>query len=335
MLAAEPASATPTTTALDTVGVTSTISSDITSTTAGVAVLQEFATNVAEVSPETAAKTPAQLQADYRVLQVDMKKVHAQASPGIPCTDVDGYANAKDVLVAPRGATGIRYEVDEDQARDPNYNPTLATNRCNLNIFWEEADTGDLDDPDASTATAPYTSKYASDCFARKRYYDNSFGSSVYASYNDACYGDYIVKYDGNPSWNYFTVKNMSSCKNYKATRLTSCGHGIQPYYPTSKGTRYWDDWAPTSDSTGDCRSKSVSVSAGPISVSGDYTHCEVQKIYKYAEAGKMSSYWKGMRDGTRATQHQVSVRYPQTAGYPHWSHWLNSDACLACVGTK
>lgn len=54
-----------------------------------------------------------------------------------------------------------------------------------------------------------------------------------------------------------------------------------------------------------------IGVSAGPISIGGDYTHCETQKIYKYAEDGKMSYYWKGKRDGTRATQHQVSVKYP------------------------
>lgn len=48
-----------------------------------------------------------------------------------------------------------------------------------------------------------------------------------------------------------------------------------------------------------------------------------------------MSSYWNGKRDGTRATQHQVSVKYPHIAGRPHWSHWLNSDACLGCVGIE
>ncbi|MFC8264054.1 hypothetical protein ACFUNF_42350 [Streptomyces sp. NPDC057291] len=315
--------------------VTLTNSVDITSTSA--TELQEFATNVADVAPEIAAKTPEQLKADYRVLQVDMAKVRTQVSPGIPCTDADGYTNKQDVLVAPRGVMNIRYELDEDQKMDPNYNPNLATNRCNINVVWDEADTGnENDDPDAGiSSTRPYELKYASDCFARKKHYEKFGDTSLYASWNDGCYGDYVVKYDGNESWNYYTVKNMSSCKNYKSNRLTSCGHGIKPYYPTSYGSRQWDDFAPTSDSTGDCRSQSISVSAGPISISGDYTQCETQKIYKYAEDGKMSSYWKGMRDGTRSTQHQVSVKYPQIAGRPHWSHWLNSDACIACIGIK
>jgi hypothetical protein len=328
-LVAHPAQAAETA-AVTTVSVASGNSADITTTTAGAAALQEFAAAVSEMSPETAAKSLNQLQTDYRVLQVDMAKVRSQVAPGIPCTNAEGYANTQDVLIAPRGALNIRYVVDEDQTMDPQYNPTDAANRCNVNILWDEADTGNPnDDPDTGTTARPYDYKYASDCFARKKYYVKSGDRNWYFSWNDGCYANWVVKYDGDRMWNYYTVKAMSSCKNVEVSRLTSCGHGIKQNKEQNLGAPQWDDWAPNADSVGDCRTKSVSVSSGPISISGDYTHCETQKIYKYSEAGKMSSYWKGKKDGTRGTQHQVAVKYPPSAGRPHWTHGLNSDGCL------
>ncbi|MFJ1975303.1 hypothetical protein ACIO93_42545 [Streptomyces sp. NPDC087903] len=329
VLASEPAHASATD-AVDTVRVTSANSGDITTTTAGAAALREFASKIAKASPGITAKTANQLEADYSVLQVDVEKVRSQVAPGVSCADADGYINTEDVLVAPRGVTNIRYEIDEDQELDPQDDPDAAANRCNTNIVWDEADTGGTnDDPDAGASTTrPYDYKYASDCFARKKHYKKDGDLNIYESWNDGCYADYVVRYDGNAAWNYYTVKSMSTCKNNQSNMLLSCGHGVKQNKAKNDGRPQWDDWAPNSDSTGDCRSKSISVSAGPISVGGSYTHCEKQKIYKYTEAGKMSSYWKDRRDGTRGTQHQISVKYPP-GSRPHWSHWLNSDACI------
>jgi hypothetical protein len=332
VLTSEPAHA-ETAAAVSMVGVNSANSADITATATGAATLQEFARNVAAMSPETAAKTPDQMQADYRVLQVDMEQVRSRMAPGGRCAGEDGAVHTQDLLIAPREATGIRYVSAEHLRLDTGWDPSGVADRCDVDVMWDEPHTGDPNDDTGVGANArPYEYRYASDCFARKKHYKVSGDLKIYMSWNDGCYANYVVRHDGNQSWNYYTVKSMSSCKNVQAKRLKSCGHGVKQNQAQNNGRPQWDDWAPIADSVGDCRTRSISVSAGPISVSSDYTHCEEQKIYKYAEAGKMSSYWKGKRDNTRGTQHQISVKYPQSAGRPHWTHWLNSDACL-CLG--
>ncbi|MEU9208661.1 hypothetical protein AB0D27_12090 [Streptomyces sp. NPDC048415] len=342
---------------LDSVSVTASNADNITGTAAGTAELQEFADHMkdaTEGSPSNAAATAApkgivpaafrtptgehiavptigRLTSSYRVLKVDMEKVQASIAPGASCANAEGDTDIEDVLVVPPGATNIRYETT-DSLESGTPGSDGQPDRCDVSVVWDEADTGNTnDDLAAPAANRPYDFKYAGDCFGRKNNNVTLSGRAVRISWNDGCYADDVVRYDGNSAWNYYTVKSISTCANDHASVLTSCGHGIKQDKAKEAGNPQWQDWAPRSDSTGDCRTKSISVSAGPISIGGDYRHCDTQKIYKYTEAGKMSSYWEGKRDGTRGTEHQISVKMPQVAGRPHWTHWLNSDACIAC----
>ncbi|NEC68139.1 hypothetical protein [Streptomyces sp. SID9727] len=326
LLASNPAEAA---TAVSSVTVTSVNSGDITASVEGKSELAEFGEAVRDEAPELAARSVSDLAVDYRVLKVDMKQVRAQFAPGVACVDGDGNSRAEDVIVAPRNAENIRYELSGDAQRDPNYDPAKQGNRCDPDLFWDEGASPEVDDdPAASAPVRPYTEKYASACFARKSQWKDIYGIYLEVSYNDSCWSDYVTKYDGNSSWNYYSVKAPSSCHIARGTYLTSCGHGVERNAAKGPVVK-WDDWAPAADSNGDCRDKGISVSVGPLSVGGSYTHCEKQNIYKYAEDGKMSSYWKGKVTGTRATQHQVSVRVAQNAGRPRWTHWINSDACV------
>lgn len=315
-------------TGTDSVAVTSSNSGDITASAEGQSALAEFASNVSDDAPQLAVRNASDLAADYRVLQVDMTQVRSKIAPGAECLDADGNVYAQDLLVAPRSVENIRYEISEDVLRDPNYDPRVAESRCKADVYWDETAPEDVnDDPNVAARVAPYTQKYASDCFSRKARYKDMFGFNAYVSYNDSCWSDYVTKYDGNATWNYYSVKAPSSCHVNNASYMTSCGHGVERNAAKGPAVK-WDDWAPASDSNGSCRDKSVSVSVGPLSVGGSYTHCETQQIHKYAQNGQMSSYWKGKETGTRATQHQVSVKVAQNAGRPRWSHWINSDAC-------
>ncbi|WNI31506.1 hypothetical protein OG322_22715 [Streptomyces sp. NBC_01260] len=319
-------------TGAESVAVTSSNSGDITSSAEGRRALTEFASSVSGDAPQLAVRSAADLATDYRVLQVNMTQIRSQIAPGVKCVDAEGDTYVQDLLVAPRTVENIRYEVSADILQDPNYNPNVAESRCKADVFWDETAPEDVnDDPDVAARVAPYTQKYASDCFSRKAQYKSFLGDNVYFSYNDSCWSDYVTKYDGNSTWNYYSVKAPSSCHKNTATFLTSCGHGVERNAAKGPAVK-WDDWAPAADSNGSCRDKSISVSVGPLSVGGSYTHCETQKIHKYAQNGQMSSYWAGKEEGTRATQHQVSVKVAQNAGRPRWTHWINSDACLPCT---
>ncbi|MFJ2774262.1 hypothetical protein [Streptomyces sp. NPDC087300] len=275
------------------------------------------------------------LQSDYKVLEVDMAKVASQLDlPDSVCKEGNS-----EVLVAPQSATNITYTISDEETGTP-LSPGEAhdnPDRCDLSVEWEEAPDADdvvQDDPEeavqssavkAAAATRPYAKKIASDCFRRKVVHTQwPGGSKISTAYNDACYQNWVEKYDGNKSWNYYSKRAMSTCDSYGNFSIRSCGHGVKRNPSGPKV--HWQDWAPTaSQERNDCRSRSVGVTLWKTSVSANFDLCEKQLIYKYAEAGKMSSYWKGGRTlHARGTQHQVAVKVGQNSGRPKWKHWTN-----------
>ncbi|WP_143681419.1 hypothetical protein [Streptomyces sp. 2R] len=314
-----------------TVGVSLANSADITQTTAGGQELTDFAArNAANLDP-AATESLTKLRGKFQVLKIDVAKVLATLGRTTPCGS-PGEKLIGETLIAPRSVSNIIYKVNPEQALEPDYNPNLGLDACKLNVEWDEAAPGDStqDDEVNPAATRPYAQMIAADCFARKWHWEDVLGTHTATSWNDACYQNWVERYDGNSSWNYYTKKAMSSCKAYKG-RLISCGHGVER--ASTGPTVYWIDWAPTAtQDRNDCRTRAIGVSLFNVSVGGDFDLCERQVINKYSEAGKMSSYWKGKVTSTRSTAHQVAVKVTQSSPRPKWHHWINSDTCIGCL---
>ncbi|MBW5424785.1 hypothetical protein GKQ77_25005 [Streptomyces sp. BG9H] len=326
------------------VPVTKANTDDITETTSGREELADFTNrNLGEISeiPQGALKgkrfsiQASELQSEYKVLEVETSTVASElALPASACEDRDS-----EILVVPQSVTNISYTVGDGETGapldwdtgtpvSPDEDPG-SPDSCNLSVEWEEApDAEDTvqDDPEEATpsATRPYAKKIASDCFRRKvarAYWPG--GGSVKTAYNDSCYQNWVEKHDGSDSWNYYSKRALSTCDRYGNFAIKSCGHGVKR--KSSGPTIHWQDWAPNaSQDRNDCRARSASVTLYSVSVSANFDICDKQLIHKYAEAGKMSSYWKGTARSARGTQHQVSVKTNQRQGRPKWKHWTN-----------
>ncbi|MFJ9664151.1 hypothetical protein ACIRPP_05945 [Streptomyces sp. NPDC101219] len=309
-------------------------STDLTMTVAAEAELTQFVDrNSADLAATTARSTTNDLKKKYRVYRVDLEKIE-QALGGSGACGKD-----TETLILPGNAMKIRYAANEDLHQQPT-DPEAASTQvaaeadCEPDLLWDEPTYGsdtEQDDPpqegaSARAANRPYAQMIAGDCFTRKKQRKKFAGNSYYTSWNDSCYKNYVERYDGNPKWNYYSKFAKSTCGGVGKWRLKSCGHGVKRN--TSGPAVHWLDWAPNaSQDRNDCRSRSASVSLKNITVSQSYDVCEKQLIYKYAEAGKMSSYWRGTATSTRGTAHQVSVYVGQKAGRPKWTHWTNSNA--------
>ncbi|MEV4251444.1 hypothetical protein AB0J63_49710 [Streptosporangium canum] len=286
----------------------STNSKDITSTESGIKLLSEFSHNVQNRGVTSEPRTLQALTAKYRVTSVNV----ADILPDSRCK------RNQETLILPKNTAEIRYMAGSP---DPQEN----TDPCLITVAWDDApEPAVQDDPQAtakSVAVAPYSEMYQGYCASRKVTDEHWF---------EPCYQKYVTKYDGNPTWNYYAIDAYNTCVNTDEwTLLVSCGRGQQVDSPAST---QWLDRAPLADQLGTgCRSISLSLGMGPISLGGSTNHCDLQRIYVYPEAGKMSSYWKGdSANGTRATRHRASVKAGQDDGRPVWTNWFNAKSCRA-----
>lgn len=142
------------------------------------------------------------------------------------------------------------------------------------------------------------------------------------------CYKKYVLKNDGNGTWNYYAIDSWTSCQSTAGWWLTSCGKGHQ----VDSGGTQWHDYAPQDSSPNiNCRTIDLSISVEVFGLGGSYTHCEEQRVYLYPEGGKMSTYWKGavLPDRLRTTRHRSSIRQPQANARPDWSNWFNQETVI------
>ncbi|GGV36245.1 hypothetical protein [Streptomyces spectabilis] len=187
-------------------------------------------------TPDAAAGAAAanELEGDYKVLEVDMGKVADELElPEGACSDRGG-----EVLVAPRNAVNITYSTAPAQdaadkaadAGDAAADAQLAleelaetSDSCNLNVEWEESSEPDdmtQYDPEQTpegasvkaAAVRPYAQKIASDCFRRKTLSAKWLGRKIYAAFNDSCYQNWVERYDGNKTWNFYSKRALSTC---------------------------------------------------------------------------------------------------------------------------
>lgn len=301
--AADPPQA-PTTVVLDAKN-----SKNITDTPTGSRLLGEFAQRI-QAKGISAARSAQAVASEYNVISVDVAKI----LPDSRCE------RGPETLILPRSTTQVRYIGGPRNDQDGN-NPCLVT------VEWDDRDPDPhaQDDPQSGSrqalaaAEAPYVEQYHEYCAARKTYTD---------FWEEPCYKRFVLKYDGNSSWNYYSFEAWNTCRNtIAAGALISCGRGQEA--AADSPTLYSVDYSPQNPSTGTCRSISYEVQLYSVfTVGGSYNHCEEQLVYDYPEPGKMSTYWKGETTSQRTTRHQVSVKVAQNDGRPQWTNWFNGETC-------
>jgi len=118
------------------------------------------------------------------------------------------------------------------------------------------------------------------------------------------------VTYDGDSSRDHWVLKLYGTCKGNSGWWMQRCQLASVKNGTT---TQYWEDWSPKSDTSGGCRSISISVSAFGVGVSGNYTGCETSDITKGSAAGSFTSAWasSGVSQSERAVQSQIAVGVP------------------------
>lgn len=151
----------------------------------------------------------------------------------------------------------------------------------------------------AAAGTLTWQSAY---CYAR---YTEPVG------WFDHCRQFGYIAADGDTSRDHWVFKQYGTCKSVSGMRMSLCS--LSSVRKSGSTTQYWEDWAPTADTTGGCRSISISVSAFGVGVSGSYSGCETNDITKGAAAGTFTSAWKGsVASSERAVQSQIAVGVPQ-----------------------
>ncbi|WP_327047533.1 hypothetical protein OG320_06475 [Microbispora sp. NBC_01189] len=254
----------------------------------------------------------------YRVLEVNVAEV-------LP---IPGCEPVTETLIVSKDVTEIRYQRGNIDSAEPS-------KPCSYSVVWDDPasltsvkDNQEEGRGSALAATAPYDEEYGHYCASRT----TNTGANV--AWNDACVVYHVEKYDGNSTWNFYSSHVSSSCGTNANTNgvLESCGRGVM--LSATSPTGYWNSYAPAGPSPDNCRTISNVLNLWTVSVGYTYTSCDEQQVFKYAEAGKMSTYWKGSKKNTSgnnnqvlgATSHHVAVKVGQNDGRPSWSHWWNSD---------
>jgi hypothetical protein len=114
-------------------------------------------------------------------------------------------------------------------------------------------------------------------------------------------------------TFGHYAFKQWATCWTSDAWWLGSCE--LSGALDSTSGPAEWEDWAPRSDTDGACRSISLGISFGGLSVSGSYNGCERNAIRKGAAAGDFGSEWRGWVFGkNREAAYRVALKSPLTA---------------------
>ncbi|MFG1947514.1 hypothetical protein [Nonomuraea sp. NPDC048826] len=293
------------------VTVTAANSSDITRTAQGARLLDTFAQRLRSPGVPADFREQRDPTDDYRVLSVDVRK----ALPDPRCE------RETETVILPRTVTGIRYLKGSPDPRE-NSDPCLVTVKWDDDVALNVQDDAGGGQRSAAEKAAASLEEYGSYCASR------TYKSGRWYMW---CHKKFVLKNDGNSTWNYYGIESWNSCQATQKGRdvsrfLTSCGRGQE----VSRGSSSWVDYSPDQgNTTGACRSIDLSLSVGWVGIGGSYNHCEEQRVYLYSDGGKMSSYWKGKSEYLRTTRHRASIKVPQAQGRPRWSHWSNSQAVV------
>ncbi|GAA1018608.1 hypothetical protein Aple_065610 [Acrocarpospora pleiomorpha] len=292
-----------------TVVLDATNSEDITRSKSGNRLLNEFSQRM-QAKGITALKSTEAMTSQYDVISVDLAKI----LPDSRCK------RGTESLILPKSTTEVRYIGGPRNEQD-------GTNPCMVTVEWDDQDPDPQaqDDPQSRSEKAvgileaPYVEQYHEYCAARKTY--TGF-------WEEPCYKRFVLKYDGNSTWNYYSFEAWNTCQaNVLLGELISCGRGQEA--AADSPTLYSVDFSPQNPSTGNCRAVSYEVQLyNAFTVGGSYNHCDEQRVYDYPEPGKMSTYYKGQTEYLRTTRHQVSVKVAQNDGRPQWTNWFNGETC-------
>ena len=156
---------------------------------------------------------------------------------------------------------------------------------------------------DLLAAAVPTMSWQAAKCAAR---WTNTYG------WMDRCTQWGHIVNDGDSSRDHWVFKTYATCKSLADWNIQTCTLSSKRTIAT--GLQYWEDWAPRADSSGNCRTVSVGVSAYGVSVSGSYSACDQVDITKGAAAGTFSNTFRTPSSHLqeRSVQYQLAVGVPQ-----------------------
>lgn len=116
---------------------------------------------------------------------------------------------------------------------------------------------------------------------------------------------------DTDPDAGHSFMKYWGTCKSNQSFHVQTCG--LESYKSTSGQSAMielaWEDWAPKEDSTGACRSVSLSISSFGIGLGGAYTACDQVNITKYVEPAHFSNEFitPSAYLADRSVQYQIS----------------------------
>lgn len=137
--------------------------------------------------------------------------------------------------------------------------------------------------PQSAVRSGSYWKLTGSDCFGRWRHD---------GTYIDACWRESVFIGDGDTKRTWFALQYWAT-----AGPDTKLLESAALRAKSSNANAAWSDWSPRSDSTGNCRTTSVSVSLLGLGVGESYDRCETWDITKFAspQDGIRNKYsWDG-----------------------------------------
>lgn len=205
-------------------------------------------------------------------------------------------------LTLPQGAENPRFDVTDNE----------------MSLTWDESPEGE---GDVGSGTVEMRKGCARGyhrsgkwCRSEKRLWWYSNNTAWFKGHNEYRYW----YHDGNKKYNYWAIKRAGTCKSKGIWTMLSCGIG------SKKRTRIYQrilDISPRQDTTGDCRSISLSVEAAGIGIGGDYQHCDESDI-NWPNRTHFSNYWRGLAHRKeRAVQYQYILRTKQ-GERPRFTLW-------------
>ncbi|MFL5642746.1 MAG: hypothetical protein ACJ77V_07055 [Chloroflexota bacterium] len=175
-------------------------------------------------------------------------------------------------------------------------------------------------------AAAPYWNLRGSNCFAR--YYKYGGNPQQRLGWMDTCYHIHKLTGETDGAWDYWDIHGFATVD---ATNSASYTDSAWIHVDRDGGpTFYWYDWSPRSDTSGNCRSVTLSVSAYGAGLSFGHDACEVWNLTKYAAAGELKEEWDGFTKGAREVALMSSIKVANGASSPIWG--ISWNAVMVCI---
>lgn len=177
-----------------------------------------------------------------------------------------------------------------------------------------------------AAAAAPYWNLRGSNCFARLYRYGGTPQQRL--GWMDTCYHIHKLTGETDGSWDYWDIHGFAT---FDATNSASYTDSAWIHVDRDGGPTFnWFDWSPRSDTSGNCRNVTLSVSAFGAGLSFGHDACEVWNLTKYTAAGELKEEWDGFTQGAREIALMSSIKVANGASSPIWG--ISWNAVILCI---